>query len=88
MDRREEIKQHAGEVKKEFKGRTLTYIGTALGLVAGLAWNEAITSLINKYYSAGNSILAKFIYAAIVTLVVVLILYLLTKAFGKTEENK
>ena len=44
------------------------------GLVAGLAWNDAISALIAHWFPIErNSILAKFIYAAAVTVVVVLI---------------
>ena len=49
----------------------LTYIGTALGLVIGLAWNDAISSLIKSFFPDGtDSIWAKFIYAVVLTLIV------------------
>ncbi|HBH71453.1 MAG TPA: hypothetical protein DDX26_01155 [Candidatus Yonathbacteria bacterium] len=53
----------------------MTYIAGGLGIVVGLAWNEAIKSLIDYFYpaSGANSISAKFIYAIIITTVVVLV---------------
>jgi len=52
--------------------RTAGYVLTALGLVAGLAWNEAITALIKVFFPLDNSgLIAKFIYAAIITAMVV-----------------
>lgn len=60
-------------LRKEVREKTLSYITAAFGLVAGLAWNEAIKSLIEYFYPASqNGLLAKFIYALVITLVVVL----------------
>jgi len=51
-----------------------TYIAAALGLVAGLAWNEAIKALIDYVFPLSkNTLIAKFSYAGLITLVVVLI---------------
>lgn len=59
---------------REVREKTFGYITAALGLVAGLAWNEAIKSLIEYFYPASqNGLAAKFIYAIVITLVVVVI---------------
>lgn len=53
------------------------------GLVAALAWNEAIqafvTEYIDKYISAGSGILSRFIYALIITIIAVLVTYQLSR---------
>jgi hypothetical protein len=60
------------EIKKQIKRQTLGYVIAAFGLVAGLAWNEAIKSLIEYLFPlAQNTLLAKFGYAALITAVVV-----------------
>lgn len=47
-------------------------ITTALGLVAALAWNEAIQLLFTRIFGeSGGALAAKFFYAFLVTLVVV-----------------
>ena len=47
-------------------------ITTALGLVAALAWNEAIQQLFTQLLGeAGGALAAKFFYAFIVTLIVI-----------------
>jgi hypothetical protein len=47
-------------------------ITTALGLVAALAWNEAIQQLFTQVLGeAGGALAAKFFYALIVTLIVI-----------------
>jgi len=50
-----------------------TLIGAALGLVTGLAWNDAISSTIKLIFPADNasSLILKFIYAISVTIFIV-----------------
>ncbi len=61
----------------------------ALGLVAGLAWNDAIKALIEDLFPfAKTGILAKFIYAVIITAVVVIVGNYLLKPSAKEEEIK
>jgi hypothetical protein len=62
------------EIKEQIKEQTAGYLTAALGLVAGLAWNDAIKSLIEAIFPfAKGGIFAKFFYAVLITLVVVLI---------------
>jgi len=88
----EKIKKESEEVKIEAKRRTIEYILAAFGLVAGLAWNEAIKSLIEYIFPLSrNTLLLKFVYAILITLVLVFIssyLVKLLKAEEKTEEKK
>lgn len=70
----EKIKKESGEIGQKIKHQFYSYIAAALGLVAGLAWNEAIKSSIDYAFPLGkNTLWAKFGYAALMTLVVVLI---------------
>ena len=81
------LKEHAAKVKSQIQQQTIGYITAGLGLVGGLAWNDAITSLIKKFFPQGDdSITAKFIYAALVTIVVVVLTMYLVKLFKTDEE--
>lgn len=72
--------QNKNELKKEVKEKTVGYIIGAFGLVAGLAWNEAIGAVIENYVPLGKEgVLAKFIYAIAITLLLVLITRYLIK---------
>jgi hypothetical protein len=56
----------------EVLARFSELIATALGLVAALAWNEAIQQLFTQVLGeAGGALAAKFFYAFIVTLIVI-----------------
>lgn len=89
MSPTEFIKEESGKIKKEVRERTLGYILTALGLVAGLAWNEVIKSLIGIFFpSEQNTLLAQFIYAIVVTVVIVIVATYLSRYLHKEEMKK
>ena len=84
----DKIKTESSKISKEVKEKTLGFILTALSLVAGLAWNEAIQSLIKSFFAVDkDSIWIKFLYAIVITAVVVIVTVYLTKFFGKNEED-
>lgn len=68
------IKSKVVETHAEVREKTIGYITAAFGLVAGLAWNEAIKALIDAIFPLSkNSITAKFVYAGLVTAVVIFV---------------
>ena len=73
------------ELKMQIKNQTAGYIAAALSLVAGLAWNEAIKALIEVLFPLDTSgVLIKFIYAIVITLVVVIV----SASILKPKDNK
>ena len=58
-------------MKKEIIEKFVILITTAFGLIAALAWNEAIQSIFKKYFVATGTILARLVYAVIVTIIAV-----------------
>jgi len=89
MGKIEKIKSSGNNIKEEFQKRITGYIVAAFGLVAGLAWNEAIKASIEYFFPMSrNSLLAKFIYAILITLVLVLITIYLTRLFADKEEEE
>lgn len=82
------IKQELHGVRKEIRNRTIGYIVAAFSLVAGLAWNDAIKSLIDYFFPAtASGLRAKFIYATVLTLVIVLTTVYLMRLIKKDEEK-
>jgi len=85
-DKNKTKKELTEELKKTVVSRTIEYIIIAFGLVAGLAWNEAIKGLIDYLFPVtANSVLAKFIYAIIITVMVVVISIYLIRVFNKKD---
>lgn len=75
-------------VKKEIRERTISYIVAAFGLVAGLAWNDAIRSLIEYLFPISTgSVWAKLIYAVIITIIVVFISIYLLRLTRKSDSK-
>ena len=71
-------------LKAEIRERVLGYMVGALGLVAGLAWNEAIQALIAYLFPLPeNTLPAKFLYAAVLSVVVVIVSVYLSQLFRK-----
>jgi hypothetical protein len=88
----EKLREEGRKIKKEINKKTVTYIVTALGIVTGLAWNDAIKSLIEYFFPlAQNTLMAKFVYAILMTIVLAIVAIYLTRIFigeGKKEESK
>ena len=61
----------------------ITLAAASLGLVAALAWNEAIKALIRKVLGEGDSLAALFIYAILATLIAVVVLLILGRAAAR-----
>jgi len=62
------------EIRDQVRKQTAGYMAGALGLVAGLAWSDAIKALIETLFTfAKSGIFAKFIYAIIITVIVVIV---------------
>ena len=78
------IRDKSAEFEREVMEKTFGYIVTSFGLVAGLAWNDAIKSLIEAFFPLQKDTMkAKFIYAAVITVLVVFISLYLSRLFKK-----
>ena len=71
------------KLRQELFKQMIMLSTSGFGLVAALAWNEAIQAFVNeyasKYLSVGSGIISKFIYAVLITALAVFITYQLTK---------
>lgn len=80
------IEERIKNAEKEFREKTITLILGGFGLVAALAWNEAIKSLFETFFQQSDQLIGKFIYAFIVTAIVVVVSIRLRKPTEPTEE--
>jgi hypothetical protein len=80
----------SGEILDKFS----QLVTTALGLVAALAWNDAIQTIFQEFLgTAGGAIAAKLFYAFLVTLVVIFATIAVSRAAERAkkleeEQNK
>ncbi len=76
-------------LKEKIRQKTAVYILGGLGFVAGLAWNEAIKGLIDFLFPLKkDTLIAKFIYAIIITLILVIVSVYILKTPSKEDKNR
>lgn len=61
----------------------ITLAAASLGLVAALAWNEAIKALIKTVLGEDDSLVGLFTYAILATLVAIVVLLILGRAAAR-----
>ncbi|MBI4137353.1 hypothetical protein HY469_04790 [Candidatus Roizmanbacteria bacterium] len=75
-------------LKTEVGSRVTGYIVAAFGVVAGLAWNDAVNSLINFLFPLSrDTVYAKFIYAILITVILVMLTVYISRLFAKDESR-
>ncbi|OGY50527.1 MAG: hypothetical protein A3B89_01875 [Candidatus Buchananbacteria bacterium RIFCSPHIGHO2_02_FULL_40_13] len=74
--------QNQKSLKLEILSKMTDLATAGFGLVAALAWNEAISSLFIAIFPQAGNIIAKFVYAVIITVLVVFI----TMKLGKLTD--
>ncbi|MBI4135375.1 hypothetical protein HY477_01425 [Candidatus Uhrbacteria bacterium] len=65
--------QNRKSIKIEIVEKLSTLMAAGFGLVAALAWNDAIQSLFQAIFPSASNVVAKFIYAVLITVLVVLV---------------
>ena len=75
--------KNRSRLSKEFLEGSLIYFLAGLGLVAALAWNDAVQGLFNEIFGgARGSLIAKFGYALLITVVVTFVSWRLGRNIG------
>ncbi len=84
-----QLKEEKDKIEMAFRRRTEGYIITAFGIVAGLAWNEAVKALMGYLFPIEkDTILVKFLYAIIMTAVLVLMSLYVVRFINKKDDKK
>ena len=77
---------------RELAQQLVTLSTSGFGLVAALAWNEAIQTFVKEYvqrfYPSQSGTISKFIYAIIITIFAVFITYQLSKLASRFGGHK
>ena len=75
-----------GKFKVMFLETTAALITSAFGLVAALAWNEAIKAAIGLWLQNDDQVVGMVIYALIVTVIAVVATLAIAMALAKAKE--
>lgn len=77
--------------RRELMQQLVTLSTSGFGLVAALAWNEAIQSFVKEYiqtYFPQSGVISKFLYALLITLLAVFIIYQLSRLAARFDPNR
>jgi hypothetical protein len=75
------------ETKLMFVNTFTALITAAFGLVAALAWNEAIKTAVSKVLGPDSELLGLFIYAILVTILAVIMIIIITRNAAKLNKK-
>ncbi|MEG3225183.1 MAG: hypothetical protein BME94_06605 [Methanobacteriales archaeon Met13] len=75
--------EQVSEVKGQVMQTIATLMTTAFGLIAALAWNEAIKEMIKQMLPTGSGITGLLVYAVIITIIAVIATIIIGRALGK-----
>ena len=74
------MKESANNVKSTVMTTIATLVTTAFGLIAALAWNDAIKAVIAEFFKTGNGVTGLLIYAVLITIIAVIATLLIARA--------
>lgn len=89
--KRQEKKKEEKKFHEELITQLLALSTSGFGLVAALAWNQAIQSFVTQFIVPripGSGIISQLIYAVLITGLAVLITYQLSKISNHLESKK
>ena len=75
-------------LKVEVLDKIAALVTAAFGLVAALAWNEAIKAVFREIFGAEDAIGPMLIYAIAVTIVAIILTIVVARAAANAKANK
>ncbi len=75
----------SSELKVQLLETFAALITAAFGLVAALAWNEAIKTAVARVFDTGDGLTGLVVYAIIVTVLAVIMTLFIARALGKAK---
>lgn len=83
------VEKEGVDLTIEILEKMVTLIGAGMGLVVALAWNAAIQAFFEKFFPKPTAnLIAQFIYAAVITIIVVLVTVYLSRLLQKAKKLK
>ena len=75
-------------LKVEVLDKIAALVTAAFGLVAALAWNEAIKAVFKEIFGSADAVGPMLIYAIVVTIAAVILTIVVARAASKAKANK
>lgn len=74
-------------IKVEILDKIAALIAAAFGLVAALAWNEAIKAIFKEVFGTADAVGPMLIYAIVVTIIAVILTIIVARAVSKAKNK-
>jgi len=75
------------ETKLQFVTTFSALITAAFGLVAALAWNQAIQTAVGMFFKTDNVVWGQLVYAILVTILAVIMVIFITRTAKKLSDQ-
>ena len=73
------------KIKEEILDKIAALVTAAFGLVAALAWNDAIKTIFKEVFGTQDQIGPMLIYAVVVTIIAVILTIIVARAASKAK---
>ncbi len=83
----DELKNKAKKLQLEVLEKLSQLVTAGLGLVAALAWNSLIQDFFGKIFGTQSDLWAKFGYALLVTIIVVVLTLQISRTTNRLKED-
>ena len=74
-------------LKQEILDKMSALVTAAFGLVAALAWNDAIKAIFKEVFGDSNAIGPMLIYASMVTIIAVIMIIIVARAVANSKND-
>ena len=74
-------------LKQEILDKIAALVTAAFGLVAALAWNDAIKTIFKEIFGESSTIVPMLTYAIIVTIIAVILIIIVARAVAKAKNE-
>ena len=74
-------------LKQEILDKFGVLVTTAFGLVAALAWNDAIKAIFKEIFGDQSTVVPMLIYAIMVTIIAVILIVIVARAVAKAKNE-
>ena len=74
-------------LKQEVLDKMAALVTAAFGLVAALAWNDAIKAIFKEVFGDSSTIVPMLIYASMVTIIAVILIIIVARAVAKAKND-
>lgn len=80
-------KEEKVTLKAEVLDKMSALVTAAFGLVAALAWNDAIKTIFKEIFGDSNTIVPMLIYAIMVTIIAVIMIIIVARAVANSKND-